>query len=128
MGNTPNDLPTPTTRTPADVLLVEDNFILALDTEALLREIGVISVRTAKNVLDALNAITLQPPEFCLLDVNLETEKSFIVADRLRELAIPFAFATGYGDQLTFPPHFANAAIVAKPYAIDDLRHAIVVP
>lgn len=110
---------------PADVLLVEDNYIIALDTEDLLHQLGVTSVRTASTVPQALKLIAATPPGFALLDVNLGNEKCFAVAEHLLTLGIPFAFATGYGDKLDFPTKFSDARIVQKPYTLDALRWAI---
>lgn len=115
-----------TPRPPADVLIVEDNFLIALDTQEMLTELGVASVRTAGTVEEALEMIAAQVPDFCLLDINLGQEKSFGVAERLFALGVRFAFATGYGERDAFPAHFADAAIVSKPYTIDTLRQTIV--
>src|SRR5437016_13051206 len=82
---------------PKDVLIVEDDPIIALDFEDTLLGFGVKAVRTAANVAKALDMIADRPPEFALLDVNLIREKSFAVAERLEALKIPFAFVTGYG-------------------------------
>lgn len=110
---------------PSDVLLVEDNFIIALDTEDMLRQLGVESVRSAGNVTRALELIDADVPDFALLDVNLGDEKCFEIAERLRDLGVPFAFATGYGDNHALPAAFADAPIVPKPYNSDDLERAL---
>ncbi len=124
MGTSDSE-PELTPRPPKDVLIVEDNFLIALDTQEMLTELGVTSVRTAGTVEEALEMIAAQVPDFCLLDVNLGQEKSFDVAERLFALGVRFAFATGYGERDAFPVHFADAAIVSKPYTIDRLRQAI---
>jgi CheY-like chemotaxis protein len=107
------------------VLLVEDSLIIALDTEDLMRRLGVREVRTASSVGEALRHIAERAPDFALLDVNLGAETSFEIATRLAELAIPFAFATGYGEQGAFPEAFAATRKFRKPYTIDVLRAAI---
>ncbi len=71
--------------------------------------------------------IAAQVPDFCLLDVNLGPEKGFEVAERLAALGVRFAFATGYGERDAFPLHFAEAAIVSKPYTIETLHRAIAI-
>jgi len=110
---------------PADVLLVEDNYIIALDTTDMLREIGVGDVRVAHGVADALRAIAERRPAFVFLDVNLGENKCFEIAVCLREAAIPFAFATGYGSSSAFPVDFGGVRIVAKPYTVAALRAAM---
>ena len=88
---------------PDDVLLVEDNTIIALDTEETLLKLGVKTVRIASGVADALKAIEERAPDFALLDVNLGAETSSEVAEVLAQRNIKFAFATGYGEQIVFP-------------------------
>lgn len=107
---------------PAHVLLVEDNLIIALDTEEAMARLGVATVRVASGVTDALKAIEEQRPDFALLDVNLGNETSFDVAERLGALKVPFAFATGYGEQIAFPAEFAHVPKIRKPYSTDMLR------
>ena len=107
---------------PTDVLIVEDDPIIALDFEDTVLGFGVKTVRTAANVARALHMIADRPPDFALLDVSLIREKSFAVAERLEALRIPFAFVTGYGADTALPPAFAAKPRLPKPYATDALR------
>src|ERR1700710_2820946 len=95
---------------PNDVLIVEDDPIIALDFEDTLLGFGVKTVRSAASVAKALDLIEQRPPEFALLDVSLIREKSFAVAERLAALKIPFAFVTGYGADARLA-----AAVVNQP-------------
>ena len=106
---------------PNDVLIVEDDPIIALDFEDTLLGFGVKSVRTAQSVARALALIDQQPPEFALLDVSLIREKSFAVAERLEALKIPFAFVTGYGADARLPAALAGKPRLPKPYSTDAL-------
>ena len=106
---------------PDDVLIVEDDPIIALDFEDTILGFGVKTVRTAPNVAKALGMIADQPPAFALLDVSLIREKSFAVAERLEALKIPFAFVTGYGVDAKLPAAFLNTPRLAKPYSTDAL-------
>jgi hypothetical protein len=40
-------------------------------------------------------------------------------------IGVPFVFATGYGEQVAFPPEFSDAPKLRKPYSIDSLREAV---
>ena len=80
-----------------DVLIVEDDPIIALDFEDTILGFGVKTVRTAANVARALDMIADRAPDFALLDVGLVREKSFAIAERLEALQVPFVFVTGYG-------------------------------
>ena len=107
---------------PADVLVVEDDPIIALDFEDTILGFGVKTVRIAGNVAKALGMIADRPPEFALLDVGLIREKSFAVAERLEALKIPFAFVTGYGADARLPAALAAKPRLPKPCSTDALQ------
>ena len=106
---------------PNDVLIVEDDPIIALDFEDTILGFGVRAVRTAQSVAKALALIAERPPDFALLDVSLVREKSFAIAERLDALKIPYAFVTGYGAEVRLPAAFANTPRLAKPYSTEAL-------
>jgi DNA-binding NtrC family response regulator len=108
-------------RMPDDVLIVEDDPIIALDFEDTILGFGVKTVRTAGDVSRALEMIADRAPDFALLDVGLVREKSFAVAERLEALQIPFAFVTGYGADVRLPAAFAQTPRLPKPCATDAL-------
>jgi CheY-like chemotaxis protein len=107
---------------PRDVLIVEDDPIIALDFEDTILGLGVTQVRTAGNVAKALDMIADRVPDFALLDVGLIREKSFAVAERLEALQIPFAFVTGYGADVRLPAAFAHKPRLPKPCSTDALE------
>jgi CheY-like chemotaxis protein len=107
---------------PGDVLIVEDDPIIALDFEDTILGFGVTRLRTARSVAKALEMIAERAPDFALLDVGLVREKSFAIAERLEALTIPFIFVTGYGSPGTFPAAFAHKPTLPKPYSSDALR------
>src|SRR3954453_14029182 len=100
----------PAVSCPADVLIVEDDPIIAIDFEDRLLGFGVKSVRTVGSVAQALAVIAARAPEFALLDVGLSRENSFAVAERLAGLKIPFVFVTGYGAGARIPRGFGRRA------------------
>ena len=71
---------------PDDLLLVEDDPIIALGFEDTILGLGVKIVRTAGSVAKALAMIADRAPDFALLDVGLIREKSFAIAERLDAL------------------------------------------
>jgi CheY-like chemotaxis protein len=107
---------------PGDVLIVEDDPIIALDFEDTILSFGVKTVRTAGNVARALDLIAARAPDFALLDVSLSREKSFAIAERLDKLKIPFIFITGYGADVRLPAAFADRPRLTKPYSTDALK------
>jgi CheY-like chemotaxis protein len=111
----------PADRVPDDVLIVEDDPIIALDFEDRILGFGVKKVRTAGSVSRALEMIADRAPDFALLDIGLVREKSFAVAERLDVLEIPFAFVTGYGADVRLPAAFAQKLRLPKPCTSDAL-------
>jgi CheY-like chemotaxis protein len=110
---------------PNDVLIVEDDPIIALDFEDTILGFGVKTVRAAGNVATALTAIAERPPDFALLDVSLAREKSFAVAEQLDALKIPFVFVTGYGGDAGVPAAFASRPRLGKPCTAEALEAAL---
>jgi light-regulated signal transduction histidine kinase (bacteriophytochrome) len=109
--------------TPADVkrllnkcLLVEDNLFIAIDAEDLLRSLGAEHVVVANSVADALAVLATQTFSFALLDVSLGQENSLPVARYVQAQAIPFAFGTGYGGDMSMGEALVDVPIVTKPY------------
>jgi DNA-binding NtrC family response regulator len=112
-------------RMPDDVLIVEDDPIIALDFEGMILGFGVSTVRTAGSVARALEMIAERAPDFALLDVGLVREKSFAIAERLDALEIPFIFVTGYGAIGAFPAAFAQRPRLPKPCSTDALEASL---
>ena len=110
---------------PKDVLIVEDDPIIALDFEDTILGFGVKTVRTAASVAKALDLIADRAPDFALLDVGLVREKSFAIAERLDALKIPFVFVTGYGADARLPTAFVDKPRLPKPYSTDALQAAL---
>jgi len=107
---------------PADVLIVEDDPIIAIDFEDRCASFGTKRVRTVGSVARALQAIAERAPDFALLDVELVREKSFAIAERLAALKIPFVFVTGYGKEEIIPAEFAGRPRLQKPCSSDALE------
>jgi light-regulated signal transduction histidine kinase (bacteriophytochrome)/CheY-like chemotaxis protein len=116
---------TPTAPIPGEVLVVEDNLIIALDTEEMLRKMGVKTVRLASGAAEALKLIEQHLPGFTLLDVNLGEETSFDIAERLLARGAPFAFTSGYGEPVAFPDQFSDVLRLRKPYSLNSLRELL---
>ena len=107
---------------PSDVLIVEDDAIIALDFEDTILDIGVKAVRTAGSAVRALELIAERAPDFALLDVGLASGNSFSVAERLHALQIPFVFVTGYGRDIGLPPRLNDTQMLPKPCTRDLLE------
>ena len=116
-------------RLPRRVLLVEDNMIIAIDTEENLLTLGVAEVILASSNDAALAAIDGNLPDFALLDFNLGGETSEPIARMLDSHGVPFAFATGYGEVEGMTSKYAHSVgVLQKPYSKEDLARVLVQP
>jgi CheY-like chemotaxis protein len=109
------------------VLLVEDNFIIALDLVELVREAGAEPVGPVASVKDGVAALERHPVDAAILDINLGEENALGLLDHLQRRAIPFAFATGYSPDDVIPAEHAAAPVLAKPYSAADVRALLAV-
>ena len=109
-------------------LVLEDEFLIALDLQDILEGAGAASVICRSNVAEALAALDSGAKfDFALLDVHLggATLTSFSVAAALTERKIPFVFLTGMhrdGPQMSAYP---DAPMLEKPYQQAELLAAI---
>src|SRR5471032_1103864 len=78
------------------ILVVEDEVMVAWALEDMLTGLGCAVVGPAARVKQALAMISAGAIDAAVLDVNLNGEKSYPVADALAVLGVPFVFSTGY--------------------------------
>ena len=108
------------------ILVVEDEYLLADDLGATLREAGAEVLGPVASVAAALALIGQSDViDAAVLDVNLSGEMVFAAADALADRGIPFTFATGY-DQWALPERFASAPRVEKPLKGRHVRAALI--
>jgi light-regulated signal transduction histidine kinase (bacteriophytochrome) len=108
-----------------NVILLEDNLIVAIEAEGFLKALGAGSIQTVSSVA-AANALLLKSrPGFAVLDINLGFETSFAFSAALRSAGIPFIFTSGYGEGRAPGMAAIGEKIVSKPYDQDSLAAAI---
>ncbi len=95
------------------VLVVEDEMLVAMQLEDMLRDLGCASITLAATVETALKSIAEKMFDLATLDVNLDGTPSFAIAEALSDRHIPFAFATGYGAN----ERFGDRPVLIKPYS-----------
>jgi len=103
-------------------LVVEDNFIVAMQSKAMLERLGFDTVEAASSVAEAMEQLDAHPFDFCLLDMNLQGELCTPIARRLKKDGIPFVFATGYGSDAMHLVADITAPWVVKPIETEVLR------
>ena len=102
------------------VLLAEDDAIIGVMMRELLSEHGMFVVGPCCSVKEALAAAE-GDFDAAFLDINLGDESIYMVATRLKERDIPFAFVTGYGKE-SLDGRFGAAPILQKPVTRESLE------
>ena len=97
------------------VLIVEDEAMLAIALEQDLIDAGYAPVGPFRNLESARRAAAGEAFDIAILDINLNGERAYPVAEDLSERGIPFFFLTGYGAE-SIPEAFRDCPRLAKPY------------
>ena len=106
------------------VLLVEDEVLVAMYVEDLLEEAGCRVVGPVPRLEQALSTVAETPLDLAILDVNLNGDHVWPVADALRARGVPHVFLTGYtGD--TVPGEHADTRRLTKPIKAADLYETL---
>jgi CheY-like chemotaxis protein len=109
------------------VLLVEDEYLVALDAAEVLKELGVAKVETIATFDGAQKRAAEGQFDLAVLDVNLNGRYSFPIAESIAKRGIPVVFASGYalgeGDHLA--SGLGDAICVTKPYTRQRLKEAL---
>ena len=106
------------------VLVVEDEVLVAMLIEDMLLDSGCESVEICGRMDAALTRLAEASFDFVILDLNLEGEFTYPVADHLIERKIPFVFATGYGASMLLGA-YADIPALQKPFQMEDIERVI---
>ena len=111
------------------VLIVEDEFSIALDIRMRLQDMGYEVVQIAKNYEQSLKYAQQTTPDIVLMDINLSKGKNGIEAakDIYEAYKIPVVFLTAYRDDATFQQALSSQPFgyVVKPFVDQDLHFAL---
>ncbi|AWN37178.1 response regulator [Methylobacterium radiodurans] len=107
------------------VLLVEDDYFIVKHLRRRLQQEGALTLGPASNVPDALDLVHRVPRiDAAVLDINLQGEMVFPVADALAARGVRFVFATGY-DPVEVPARYAGVRHCSKPVDLASLAEAL---
>ena len=102
------------------VLIVEDEAYLAVDLAEAMRLRGAQVIGPVGTFREAMRAVETNWIDRAVLDVNLEGEMSFPIADRLEAAGIPYVIATGYTAE-SLPERFRGKPRLEKPFRPETL-------
>jgi len=107
----------------ASALIVEDEPMIALDLEAILKDLGFTSTRLAMSVDRALAALAGESFQLALVDYKLGEETAEPVLAVLARSAIPFIIVTGYSRAAL--AGLVDAPILGKPVTRASLSEVL---
>ncbi len=103
------------------VLIVEDEGLVALMMEDLVREMGAQDVLLCSDLVQAREIVETVAIDCAVLDVRVRGGTSGEIADILAARGIPFMFSTGSGLDSLVPRH-RERPLLLKPFADDDFK------
>ncbi len=106
------------------VLVIEDESLVAMMIEDMLTDLGHEVVATSGRMPDASMLASDASADLAILDVNLNGEETYPLADSLAAREIPFIFATGYGSS-GIKAEWSDVPVLQKPFQSRELAKAI---
>lgn len=106
-------------------LIAEDEVIIAMLLEDMIKRCGGKVVATAKSCDDVLEALGMHAIDALILDVHLNggTSEDVVAIAKLKDVLI--LVCTG-SDPATLPPVFRNLPVLQKPWQTQDVDQALV--
>jgi CheY-like chemotaxis protein len=102
-------------------MIVEDEYLIRLLLEDLVAELGCTVGAVAANLAEGKAAAEQAEIDLAILDVNIEGQQVFPVAEILKGRGIPFIFITGYGAR-GLPEDYRQTPTLQKPFQMEDLK------
>jgi DNA-binding NtrC family response regulator len=113
----PHDRPT--------VLVVEDEFIIALDLSETVRDLGYRVEGPFADKQNAFIAIDEEMPDCAILDVQTADGEVYPLADALADAGVPIIFHSGHIAPTDIAERYPHAQACAKPCPPDRLINMI---
>lgn len=101
------------------VLIVEDEMIVAMMMEDLLRSLGATEVYICADTHSAIEVVRTKPLDCAILDLRIADGSSMPVADALDQAGVPFLFSSGT-EAAEIEGRHARRPAISKPFMDDD--------
>jgi CheY-like chemotaxis protein len=106
------------------IFIVEDESIVAMLIEDFLEDLGCKIAGVASRLEEAVEKVSTLSFDAAIVDVNLNGDHTYPLAELLREKGHPFVFSTGYGTA-TLPKALNGVPLISKPFDLHDLEKAL---
>ena len=110
-----------------DVLIIEDEPVIAADIEALVKELGHTVIDIAATRSEAVDAVARKTPGLVLADIQLADGSSGIdaVKDILTRHDVPVIFITAFPERLLTGERPEPTFLITKPFQPETVKAAI---
>lgn len=105
-----------TPETCCDILIVEDEPIVAQDLAYIMEDLGHSVVGPCRSVAEATKLVQGALPDLAFLDVNLADGPVFPLADLLHERGVAIIFCSAHMGASDLTGRYPGALAVSKPY------------
>ena len=106
------------------VLVVEDEYLIRMLLEDMLADLGFGVGAAVGTIAEASEFAANGDFNVAILDVNLDGQEIFPVADILAKRGLPFVFVTGYGEN-SLPEPYRGRPALQKPFQAEQLKAAL---
>ncbi len=97
------------------VLIMEDEFLVALDLSDMTQDLGFTVEGPFATLAEGVQAIQRQRPDVAILDVQLADGEVYPLADLLMQLKVPIIFHSGHADPHGLIARYPGAHTAGKP-------------
>ncbi|MBI2716339.1 MAG: response regulator [Rhizobiales bacterium] len=108
----------------ARVLVVEDEYLIRMLLEDMLADLGYAIAGAVGTIAEASQFAAGGAFDVAILDVNVDGEEVYPVADILVKRGLPFVFVTGYGED-SLPAKYRSRPALQKPFQAEQLRSTL---
>ena len=106
------------------ILVVEDQYLIAADLSRVLAQLRGVDVEAVASAEAARAELAQAEYDLAFLDINLDGQMVFPLAEELERRGIPFIFATGH-DAAILPDRFKSRPRLEKPFTLHSVHEVL---
>lgn len=109
------------------ILFMEDEFMIGTATRRTLEGAGAVLLGPARTIEDALSHLYTDRVDGAVLDIRIDPELVFPLAERLDSMRIPYIFAAGE-NSMPLPANYSGFLLSGKGDALGVIAKALFAP
>ena len=108
------------------VLIMEDEFLVALDLSDMTQDLGFVVEGPFATLTEGIRAIQQHRPDVAILDVQLADGEVYPLADLLMQQGVPIIFHSGHADAHGLMARYPGSRSAGKPCAAELIASYLV--